>query len=84
MEIKDQVGGTILMTLSTDVVADPAQRIALDASANTISITIAATDTAASVLTWTKGVYDLEMTSAAGAVTTLFSGSVSIVKEVTT
>ena len=80
MEIKDVVGGTILMTLSTGVDA----RIVLDPANYTITLTLAAADTDSSVLTWLKGVYDLEMTSPTGAVTTLFSGSVSVVQEVTT
>jgi len=80
MEIKDQVGGTILMTLSTGVDG----RIVLDPAANTITITISAVDTAASSITWVKGVYDLEMTAISGVVTTIYSGGISVVKEVTT
>ena len=78
MEIKDKVGGTILMTLTNGV---PDNRIALNTSEHTITLTISATDTAA--ITWTKGVYDLEMTNAS-VVTTIFSGKVSVIKEVTT
>ena len=81
MEIKDRVGGTVLMTLSS---GSPDNRIVVDDVNNTISLTIAAEDTASDVLAWTKGVWDLEMTSPTGQVTTLFSGNVSVVKEVTT
>ena len=34
--------------------------------------------------TWTKGVYDLEMVSAAGVVTDLLYGKVAVEQEVTT
>lgn len=77
MAIKDKIGGTVLLSLTT-----VNNRIVLDNAAKTIRLLIAATDTAA--ITWTKGVYDLEMVSAAGEVASLMSGSVSVVKEVTT
>lgn len=79
MTIKDRVDGTVLMTLTSGA---PDNRIALDDVNHTITVTITATDTAG--FTWTKGVYDLEMVSGAGVVTTLYSGSISVVKEVTT
>jgi hypothetical protein len=82
MEIKDRVGGTVLLTLGSEVVDDPQQRITLDNANHTINLSINATDTAA--LTWTKGVYDLELTGPTGAVTRIFTGSVSVSKEVTT
>ena len=34
--------------------------------------------------TWKTGVYDLEMVSAAGAVTAILTGKVSVTREVTT
>lgn len=77
MAIKDRVGGTVLLSLST-----ANNRIVLDNTAKTIRLSIPATDTAA--ITWTKGVYDLEMVSAGGDVSRLMSGSVSVIKEVTT
>lgn len=80
VDIKDKVGGNVLMTLSTG--ADG--RIVLDQANHTIILTVAAEDTVSSVLTWKRGVWDLEMTSPTGQVTTLFSGSISVVKEVTT
>lgn len=76
MTIKDRKGGNVLLTLVSPT------DIALDDTAHTITITITATATAA--LTWTKGVYDLELVSGAGAVTKLYTGSITVSKEVTT
>lgn len=81
MSIKDKVGGTELLRLDTTLVA-PQPRIALDDTEHTITLTISAEDTAA--LTWTKGVYDLELVSAAGVVTAILYGSIAVSKEVTT
>jgi tRNA threonylcarbamoyladenosine modification (KEOPS) complex Pcc1 subunit len=78
MMIKDRVGGTVLLSLTSGA---PDNRIALDVTNNTITITISAADTAA--LTWTRGVYDLELVSASSVVTTLFTGNVFVTKEVT-
>lgn len=79
MSIKDTVGGTQLLRL--DTVTAPI-RIALDTVNNLITLTIAAADTLA--LTWTTGVYDLELISATGVVTTLLSGNVTVIPAVTT
>ncbi len=77
MSIKDKVGGTDLLTLT------PANsRIVINTGLKTITLTISATDTAA--LTWTKGVYELEMVSGAGVVTSLLTGKVTVTKEVAT
>lgn len=81
MSIKDKVGGTELLRLDTTLVA-PQPRIALDDTEHTITLTISAADTAA--LAWTKGVYDLELVSAAGVVTAILSGTITVSKEVTT
>ena len=79
MTIKTKVGGKELMTLTT-----ANDRITIDASAKVISLTIEAEDT--ELLTWTTGVYDLEMVSGAtpAVVTALLSGRVTVTKEVTT
>jgi hypothetical protein len=69
MDIRDRIGGTVLFTLSTGV----DQRIIIDPSA-------ADTDD----LTFTRGVYDLEMYAPSGAVTTIFSGKISVIREITT
>lgn len=56
-------------------------RIALDNTNKTITLTVSATDTA--LITWTSGVYSLELVSAGGVVSTLISGNVTVKKEVT-
>lgn len=67
--------GTALVSLVSPT------NIALDNSAHTITVTIAAADTAA--YDFTVGVYDLEMVSGAGVVTRLDEGNVLVVGEVT-
>lgn len=84
MDIKDRVGGKVLMTLASDAAVDPGQRIVVNNDEKTISLTIPAQDLAADLVLWESGVHDLEMQSPTGQVTTLYSGSVSIIKEVTT
>ena len=76
LTIKDRIGGTVLLQLvsPTDIVIDNTE--------HTITVTVTATATAA--LAFTKGVYDMEMVSPTGVVTTIFSGSVVVTKEVTT
>jgi hypothetical protein len=79
LTIRDRIGGTVLAELTSGL---PDNRIALDNANHTITITISATDTAA--FAFTKGVYDLEMVSGSGAVTTIYSGNVVVTREVTT
>jgi hypothetical protein len=81
MSIKDKVGGTELLRLDTTLVA-PQPRIALDDDEHTITLTLSATETAD--ITWTKGVYDLELVSALGVVTLIIYGAVAVGTEVTT
>jgi hypothetical protein len=76
MSIKDKVGGTELLRLTTEN-----NRIVIDNNAKTITLTISATDTAG--ITFKKGVYDLEMVSSGGVVTALLTGNVSVTQEVT-
>lgn len=82
MAVKDKIGGTVLA--STDVAAAPLNTItvALNTTLNTITIGISATSTAA--FSWTKGVYELELVSATGVVTSVIAGNVVVTKEVTT
>lgn len=82
MKIKDKVGGTVLA--STEAGDSPLNvlAIALDTANKTITLSIPATAT--DDFAWTKGVYDLEMVSPSGVVTTILSGKVSVSKEVTT
>lgn len=56
-------------------------RATVDEDADTISLLISATDTAA--LDFSHGVYDLEVESGSGVVTRLLEGEVELSKEVT-
>ena len=84
MKIKDKVGGTVL--LSTEAGDTPLDviDIALDTTAKTITLTIAASAT--DDITWSRGVYDLEMVNsdAEPVVTAILTGKVSVTREVTT
>lgn len=75
--VKDKVGGTTLLTLTTENGG-----VAVNDTDKTISLEISATDTAA--LSWKAGVYELEMVSGTGVVTSLVSGKVTVVKEIAT
>ena len=79
MTIKNRVGGTVLHTLTTEN-----DGIVIDASAKLITLNISAADT--TLMTFTTGVYDLELVSGAtpAVVTALLSGRVTFTKEVTT
>lgn len=77
MDIKDRVGGTELFSLTTENA-----RIVIDTAAKTIMLTIPATDT--ELMTFKKGVYDLEMVSATGVVTAISIGTITVSREVTT
>lgn len=77
MTIKDEIGGTSLLSLTT-----ANSRIALDNTAKTITLTLDAADTEA--IDWTTGVYDLELVGSDGSVTALLYGTVSVSEEVTT
>lgn len=79
MTIKNRIGGTVLVTLTSGA---PDNRIAIDDANHTITLTIAATDT--DDFGFTSGVYDLELVAPTGVVTTLYFGSISIRREVTT
>ena len=67
--------GTALLDIDTD------SEIVLDNTAKTITITLTAAVTAA--LTFTTGVYSLEMVSSGGVVTQLLTGNVTVLSEVT-
>ena len=82
MKIKDKVGGTVLASTEAGDTPLNVLAIAIDNAAKTITLTIEATAT--DDFAWTKGVYDLEMVSPSGVVTTILSGKVSVTKEVTT
>ena len=77
MTIKDRVGGTTLLSLTTTNGG-----IEIDDNAKTILLIVEAADTAA--ITWLRGVYDLELESPGGVVTRLMSGRIMVSDEVTT
>lgn len=81
MKVRTKIGGTLLA--STEAADAPLDiiNVTLNNSTKAITISIDATDTAG--LTWTKGVYDFEVVSVGGVVTTLLYGSISVTKEVT-
>lgn len=76
MQIKDKVGGTVLLELTSAT-----GEIALNTTASTIMLRLPP-DTA-ETLTWKKGVYDLEIFDA-NDVFLLAYGAVSVTQEVTT
>jgi len=82
MKVKDKVGGIVLASTEAGDAPLDILSIALDTAKSTITLTISATATAA--LTWTRGVYELEMVSSTGVVTAILSGKVTVAKEVTT
>lgn len=77
MSIRDKVGGTELLSLTTENL-----RIVINNTDKSIRLSITAADTAA--LAWKKGVYDLELVSPDGVVTALLTGKVVVSAEVTT
>ena len=78
MAIKDKVDGNVLLLLDSTT----NNRIVLDPTGLTVTLTVAAADTAA--ISWANGVYDLELTSPGGVVTTLIQGKVQVEKDITT
>ncbi len=74
MQIRDKVGGTLLLELFAGTNLVP------DVTENTLTIQIDAATTAA--LDWKKGVYDLEI-DFGGVVTALYEGAVTVEDEVT-
>lgn len=79
MTIKNRIGGTVLATLTSGA---PDNRITIDDTNHTVTLTIAATDT--EDFGFTSGVYDLELVAPTGVVTTLYFGTIQIKREVTT
>lgn len=81
MMIRATVDATATLVSLVSGVAAPLSGITLDNTLKTITLLISATDTAA--LTFSTGVYDLELVSSSGVVTQLLSGSVTVTDEVT-
>ena len=78
MQIKDRIGGAVLLSLTSA----PGGGILLDDAGKVIEITVTAEQSEA--FAWASGVYDLELVSAAGKVTALAEGAVTVAGEVTT
>lgn len=78
MQIKDRVGGSVLLALTSGVGGG----ISLDDAGKVIEITISAEQSEG--FTWASGVYDLELVSPGGVVTALLEGAVVVSAEVTT
>jgi hypothetical protein len=74
--IKDRIGGTVLATI------DEADGIDIDNTAKTITLTIAASAT--DDWTFKSGVFELEMESSGGQVTTIYAGTIAVIPEVAT
>ena len=77
LSIKNKVGGNLLLSMTT-----ANAKIVLDTAMYLITLKLSAAETAA--LTWSKGVYDLELESPLGTVTAILTGTVSVTAEVTT
>lgn len=77
MSIKAKVGGVELFRLDTTN-----GRITIDNVNKKIDLLISATDTAA--LSFSKGLYDLEMVSPGGVVSLLICGAIAVTEEITT
>lgn len=77
MTVRDRVGGDELLSLTTEN-----DRIVISPSTNSISLRLTAVDS--EELTFSRGVYDLELVSSTDEVTRLVNGVIRIVKEVTT
>ena len=76
-----QIRSTLSSTTSILELTDTNGQIVIDNTAKTITILLNSTVTAG--LSFTTGVYSLELTNAVGEVTTLIYGSISLEKEIT-
>lgn len=74
------LGGTSFVQGAWSI--EPNLTVTVDSGAKTISLLMPATASAA--LSWKKGVYDLEAESSSGVVTSLLSGQITVIPEVTT
>lgn len=77
MDIKDRVGGTILMSLTS-----ANGRILISNAEKTITLVFQPEDT--NTVPWSTGVYDLEMVAPGGYVTPILFGSFGLIDQVTT
>lgn len=77
MTLRNRIGGTLLLSLTT-----ANGRIAIDDTAKTVTLNLSAAETEA--ITFTGAVYDLEMVSPTNVVTSIAAGAVKVTREVTT
>lgn len=77
MQVRQSVASTdILLEMST-----ANNKISIDPSSGKITLIFSAATTAA--ITWKRGKYDLELTSADGTVTRLIEGQITVSQEIT-
>jgi hypothetical protein len=77
MQIRKSVSSTdVLLELSTTN-----GKLSITAGTGTITMIFSATTTAA--IDWSRGKYDLELTSSSGVVTRLLEGEITVSKEIT-
>lgn len=77
MQIRKSASATdVLLELSTSN-----SKLAIDASAGKVTMIFSSTTTAA--IDWSRGKYDLELTSSSGVVTRLLEGEITVSKEIT-
>lgn len=75
MSVKDKVGGTELFRLD-----DQNGRIVLNNTSKTVTLKVSASDTA--LMTFKKGVYELELETPTGEVFLVMTGAVTVTKEI--
>ncbi len=66
MQIRDRIGGSILLTLSSDPLTTPDGEIDIDTALAALIVRLSPATTAA--ITWARGVYDLELITPGGDV----------------
>ena len=76
LHVRNRVGGTLLLDLSST-----GGEIVLSDLEHVIAVTIS--DEVTKLMTYTKGVYDLEIEDAAGETYVLLTGSITVVPEIT-
>lgn len=74
MVVKDKVGGTTLLTLTT-----ANGGVEIDTVTNTVRLNVSATDTGS--IAWKKGVYEIEVEQS-GEVRSLLTGNITVQKEI--
>jgi hypothetical protein len=66
MQIRDRIGGTVLLSLDSDTTTEPDGEIEVDETLAALIVRLTPTVTAA--IAWLKGVYDLELVTPGGSV----------------